>query len=216
MKYLLLISSVLMIFWACDGDICPPDKKVGDLALTATTKSFNPYNLDSRIIFKSDAGDSLIFEATDASEVSFDQLCVKKICTEPEIKGNTTCEYFESEAERIILATADQNALIDFLLYSSVIEENSKTFFQAMRIGFSQVNFIEQAGIITDSIEVENLSNLNYEPFPELQSVGAITLNDQTFEDAFQYEGSLVSLYYNKQKGLVGFKTPEATWSLVE
>lgn len=216
MKYILFIFSSLMIFWACDGDICPPDKKVGELGLTTTTQSFNPYNLDSRITFKSDAGDSLTFEATAASEVSFDQLCVKKICTEPEIKGNTTCEYFEAEAERIILATADQNALIDFLLYSSVIEENSKTFFQAMRIGFSQVNFIEQAGIITDSVDVENLNNLNYDPFPEFEFVGSITLNEQTFENAFQYEGSLVSLYYNQSKGLIGFKTPEATWDLVE
>jgi len=210
------LTFFLLVFflYSCNGSICPDDRKIGDLALTSDTKSYNPYNNESRLVFENEGGDSLIFKATDGLEESFDRLCVKQLCTEPKIKGNTTCEYYAAEANRLVFSSEDQNAVIDFLLFSDIVEKNQATFFQAMRIGFSQVNAFAQAGILSDSIDVsginrENISIQNYFSFVE-----EIELNGKTFEDAYAFEDFSTIIYYSKANGLFAFDANGTLWTL--
>ncbi|MEL6719211.1 MAG: hypothetical protein AAFP82_10885 [Bacteroidota bacterium] len=206
-----LITTFLL---SCGGSICPDDRKVGDLALSTATQSFNPYTSESRLVFENTTGDSLIFRANNGLEESFDRLCVKELCTEPKIKGNTTCEYYESEANRLVFSSEDQNATIDFLLFSDVVEKDRTAFFQAMRIGFSQVNAFAQAGILSDSVDVsdinrENISIQNYFSF-----VGEVTLNNKIFQDVYLFEDFGATIYYNKTKGLLAFNANNMLWTL--
>ncbi|MEN0050119.1 MAG: hypothetical protein AAF806_23850 [Bacteroidota bacterium] len=205
---------IAILLCSCNGNFCPDDRKVGDLALSSTTQSFNPYNSESRLVFENEMGDSLVFKATNGLEESFDRLCIKELCTEPQIKGNTTCEYYESEANRLVFFSEDQNATIDFLLFSDVVTKDQAAFFQAMRIGFSQVNAFAQAGILSDSINATNINRRNISVQHYFSFVGDIELNGRAFENVYVFEEFSVAIYYNKEKGLVGFDANDVVWAL--
>lgn len=210
-----LIFFLIVIFtWSCNGSICPDDRKVGDLTLSTATQSFNPYNSRSRLVFENEVGDSLVFSATNGLEESFDRLCVKELCTEPKIKGNTTCEYYESEANRLVFFSEDQNATIDFLLFSDIVTKDQAAFFQAMRIGFSQVNAFAQAGILSDSIDASNINRENISIQNYFSSVGKVELNGKVFEDAYVFEDFSTTIYYSKEEGLFAFDANDVVWTL--
>lgn len=205
---------IAIFIWSCNGSFCPDDRKVGDLALSTVTQSFNPYKSESRLVFENEAGDSLIFQATNGLEGSFDRLCVKELCTEPKIKGNTTCEYYESEANRLVFFSEDQNATIDFLLFSDIVAKDQASFFQAMRIGFSQVNAFAQAGILSDSIAASNINRENISVQNYFSFVGEVELNGKSFQDVYVFEDFSATIYYNKRKGLFAFDANDAIWTL--
>lgn len=211
---LLFLFLILILLLACD-DFCPPDEQVGKLELTTATLSFSVYDEDSQIIFKNEIGDSLVFMANEGVQRTDDRLCVQELCTEPEIKGETTCEFYLSESERIVFSTATQDAVIDFLIYSDVVSRNTRQFYQAVQIAVSQSTFIEQASILTDSIDVDNLNQNELSILNYFRSVGTLELNGTTYKDVFAYEGDLMTLYFTKAQGLVGFITSDDSWYLV-
>jgi hypothetical protein len=198
---------------ACD-DFCPPDEQVGELELTAATRSFNPYTSDSRLVFVNANNDSLIFTLPEGRQQSSDQLCVQELCTEPEIKGETTCEFFVSESERYVFFSENQEAVIDFLVYSDVVERNTRQFYQAIQVAVSHQLFSEQATVITDSINVESLPRTNLSVLNYFEPIDAVELNGQVYEDIFVVEGILMSLYLTQAQGLVGFSTSAGDWVL--
>ncbi|MEM8523361.1 MAG: hypothetical protein AAGG68_01900 [Bacteroidota bacterium] len=207
---------LVILLGSCNGSFCPDDRKVGDLSLTANTKSFNPYDSESRLVFENEAGDSLVFQSTNGLEESMDRLCINKLCTEPKIKGNSTCEYYDSEANRLVFFSEAQNATIDFLLFSDVVAEDQAQFFQAMRIGFSGLNASALAGIVSDSIDASNISRENISIRNYFSFIGTVELNDRTFEEVYAFEEFNTTIYYNKRKGFLGFDTNEMTWTLKE
>ncbi|MEM1325881.1 MAG: hypothetical protein AAGI23_08005 [Bacteroidota bacterium] len=202
----------VVIAAACD-DFCPPDEQVGELELTPSTLSFNPYTDDSRLVFLNANGDSLVFTAPEGVARQIDQLCVQELCTEPKIKGETTCEFFTSETERLVFFDEDQTATIDFLVYSDVVAANTRQFYQAVQVSVSQNLFSELATVVTDSINVAQLDRPNLSVLNYFEAVGTIELNGQTYEETFAFEGTLMTIYLTRELGLVGFETSETVWN---
>lgn len=215
MKMKILFSLILTLFLcSCKKNVCPPDKKLGDLALRAETLGYNPYDGNEKLIFKNTQGDSLTLLAPAGKKVTFDQLCIKNICTEPKIKGNSTCEYYDSETHRLIFKDDDQTTLIDILFYTKVYEEDSQDFYSLMRISFSKVNYITQASKITDIQFVGNFieSETGISQFFLVKN--SIALNGKEYSDVLAAEADDSKIYYSKEQGVVGFQTPETTWNL--
>lgn len=205
---------ILLLSFSCKKNVCPPDKKLGDLDLRSATLEFNPYSGNEKLIFKNTNGDSLTLRAPDGKKVTRDQLCIKTICTEPKIKGNSTCEYFGSETHRFIFRDDAQTTLMDLLFFSEVYEENTQKFYSLMRIGFSTGNFISQASIVTDIQFSENFLESETGINQFLIEKNSITLNGKEFTNIFAAEEDALKYYFSKSQGLVGFKTPDATWNL--
>lgn len=213
----ILLPSLLLFFatfFGCKNDVCPPDEKVGDLALKSTSLAFVPYTGSEKLIFKNGMGDSLTLAATEGKQIAQDQLCVKKLCTEPKIKGNSTCEYFSSESNRYIFSNAAQTVLIDLLLTSDVFGEDTQNFYSFLRLGVSFDTYISQAGIITEVQFNGHFDEAESSVNNFFREQNMITLNGKTFENVLAYEADLIKYYYSKSEGLVGMQTPDATWHL--
>ncbi|MFK8006273.1 MAG: hypothetical protein AB8H03_07880 [Saprospiraceae bacterium] len=205
---------ILILFISCKKNVCPPDKKLGDLDLRSATLEFNPYSGNEKLVFKNTVGDSLILLAPDGKKVTRDQLCIKTICTEPKIKGNSTCEYFGSETHRFIFRDDAQTTLMDLLFFSEVYEENTQKFYSMMRVGFSTGNYISQASTVTDIQFSENFLESKTGVNQFLMEKNSIILNGKEFTNILAAEEDAVKYYYSKTQGLIGFKTPDATWNL--
>ncbi len=205
---------ILILSFSCKKNVCPPSKKLGDLDLRPATLEFNPYAGNEKLIFKNASGDSLILLAPDGKKVTRDQLCIKTICTEPKIKGNSTCEYFDSEAHRIIFRDNNQTTLMDLLFSSEVYEENTQNFYSIMRVGFSTGNYISQASTVTDIQFSENFLESETIINQFLLEKNSITLNGKEFTNVLAAEEDAIKYFYSKTQGLVGFQTPDATWNL--
>ncbi len=209
------LSFLILIFsFSCKKNVCPPDKKLGDLNLRSATLEFNPYVGNEKLIFKNGMGDSLTLFAPDGKKFSQDQLCIKTICTEPKIKGNSTCEYFDSESFRFIFRDEAQTTLMDLLFSSEVYEENTQNFYSIMRVAFSTGNFISQASTITDIQFSGNFQESETTINQFLLEKNSITLNGKEFTNVLAAEEDSVKYYYSKTQGLVGFQTPDVTWHL--
>ena len=205
---------ILILSFSCKKNVCPPDKKLGDLDLRAATLAFNPYAGNEKLIFKNMSGDSLTLLAPDGEKVTRDQLCIKTICTEPKIKGNSTCEYFDSEAHRFIFRDDSETTLMDLLFFSEVYEQNTQKFYSVMRVGFSTGNYISQASTVTDIQFSGNFLESETGINQFLLEKNSITLNNKTFTNILAAEEDAVKYYYSKTQGLIGFQTPDATWHL--
>lgn len=215
MKSKILFSLILsVVLFSCKKNVCPPDKKLGKISLRNETLIFNPYNGDEKLIFKNSQGDSLTLLAPEGKKITFDQLCVKNICTEPKIKGNSTCEYFDAETHRLIFRDSDQTTLVDILFYTKVYQENSQDFYSLIRVGLSNGNFISQASKITDiqfsGNFIESETGIN-SFFLEKNS---IDLNSKIYSNIMAAETDETKIYYSKEQGLIGFQTPNTTWNL--
>lgn len=211
-SYLLLLSSLL--FFTCRKNVCPPDEKVGSLDLTSTTLAFNPYIGSEKLIFKNATGDSLTLESPDGKTIRRDNLCVEEICTEPKIKGNTTCKYFASESHSLLFRDNAQTILLDILLVSEVYEKDTQKFYSILRLGFSIENLINSAGTVTDVQFQGNFNPSETIINDFLVEKNSVTLNDKTYNNVFAFEENPLKYYYTKDQGLVGFQTPDAIWNL--
>lgn len=205
---------ILMLSFSCKKTVCPPDKKLDDINLRSATLEFNPYSGNEKLIFKNASGDSLILLAPDGKKVTRDQLCIKTICTEPKIKGNSTCEYFGSETHRFIFRDNAQTILMDLLFFTEVYEENTQKFYSMMRVGFSTGNYISQASTVTDIQFSENFLESETGISQFLMEKNSIILNGKEFTNVLAAEEDAVKYYYTKTQGLVGFQTPDAIWNL--
>ena len=205
---------ILILFFSCKKNVCPPDKKLGELDLQAATLAFNPYSGNEKLVFKNAVGDSLTLFAPDGKKVTRDQLCIKTICTEPKIKGNSTCEYFGSETHRFIFRDDAQTSLMDLLFFTEVYEENTQNFYSIMRVGFSTGNYISQASTVTDIRFSGNFLESETSINQFLLEKNSIILNGKEFTNVLVAEEDAAKFYYTKTQGLVGFQTPNATWNL--
>ncbi len=205
---------ILMLSFSCKKTVCPPDKNLGDINLRSATLEFNLYSGNEKLIFKNASGDSLILLAPDGKKVTRDQLCIKTICTEPKIKGNSTCEYFGSETHRFIFRDDAQTTLMDLLFFTEVYEENTQKFYSMMRVGFSTGNYISQASTVTDIQFSENFLESETGISQFLMEKNSIILNGKEFTNVLAAEEDAVKYYYTKTQGLVGFQTPDAIWNL--
>lgn len=204
----------LSIFTSCKNRGCPPDEKVGKFNLTDLNKSYNPYSGTEKLIFKNSNGDSLTLKANEGKAVTRDQICIEEICTEPKIKGNTTCKYIASETHRFLFRDDNQTMLIDLLFGTDNTQKNAQKFYSFIRLGFSKGNYITSAGKITDvhftgSFDEEATILNNF-----LIEKNSIELNGKTFNNVYTFEEEPLKYYYTKDQGLVGFSDPDGTWHL--
>ena len=209
-----LLSLSTLFFFTCKKNVCPPDEKIGDLELAAATLEFMPYSGSEKLVFKNAAGDSLILQSTDGKRITNEQLCVEKICTEPKIKGNTTCKYFEGEAQRILFQNTNKNILIDILITSEVYEPNAQKFYDLLQVGVSMENYNDVAGIVTHahfSGSFDNEKTIVQNFFDETYLV---ELNENPFSYPLVFEGNFLKIYYSRDKGFIGFATPDEVWNL--
>ena len=215
--YLFSIFLGVVLFASCGGcgDVCPPDEKVGELDLDQEVLDFIPYDGTERLVFKNQNGDSLLLFSDNGKEVSQDRLCIKEICTEPEIKGETTCEYFESESHRFIFRNDEQDALMDFLVFSELIRSNTELFRQSIRLSWNFKSTLFATGervlkIIPDTPVGDDEIDIQV----EFEEIGAIELNGKTYSDVFKADDLVMDLYFNISEGLVGFETADEVWNL--
>lgn len=212
--FLLFFITLITISISCRNRGCPPDEKVGEFNLTETNKNYNPYSGTEKLIFKNALGDSLTLSAKDGKTITRDQLCIEEICTEPKIKGNTTCKYIGSEAHRFLFGDEDQTMLMDLLFATDNSQKNEQKFYSFIRLGFSKGTYISSAGKITDVHfsgnfdEEESILN-NF-----LVEKNSISLNGKIFNNIFAHEEQPLKYYYSKTQGLVGFSDPDGTWNL--
>jgi len=209
---------LLFLMTGCGGcgDVCPPDEKVGELELHTDVRDFISYSGSENLIFQNQNGDSLMLFSGNGKETSRDRLCVKDICTEPEIKGNTTCEFFESETERFIFRNADQTALLDFLAFSELIRPETELFRQTVRVSW---NFRETL-FGTGELVLKIIPDMQIDPSEFnvsvlFEPIGDLELNGKLYTDAFKAQDSQMNLYLNAEDGLIGFETSDEVWNLI-
>lgn len=204
----------LSIFTTCKNRGCPPDEKVGEFNLTDLNKSFNSYSGSEKLIFKNATGDSLTLTAKDGKAVTRDQICIEEICTEPKIKGNTTCKYIASETHRFLFGDDNQTMLMDLLFATDNTQRNAQKFYSFFRLGFSKGDYITSAGKITDVHYTGNFDPEATVLNNFLVEKNSIELNGKTFNNVFAYEEQPLKYYYTKEQGLIGFSDPDGTWHL--
>jgi len=196
-----------ILFSGCGGcgDVCPPDEKVGELDLNQEVLDLIPYDGTERLVFKNQNGDSLVLFSENGKEISRDRLCVKEICTEPEIKGETTCEFFESEAHRFIFRNEEQNALMDFLVYGELIRANTELFRQGFRLSWNFKSTLSAQGErVLKIIPDEPIGNDEINIQIEFELIGEIELNGEMYSEVFKANDSLMDLYFNSSLGRFG------------
>ncbi|HFB99942.1 MAG TPA: hypothetical protein ENJ53_03970 [Phaeodactylibacter sp.] len=214
-----LLFSILLfsvsIFSTCKKHTCLSDEKIGDLELHANTLFYMPYSGSEKLVFKNATGDSLILQSTDGKRISKEQLCVETTCTDPKIKGNSTCKYFEGESQRIIFQNTEKTILIDILITSEVYEPNTQKFYDFLQVGISVDDYNEVAGFVTHTnfsgpINNEKTVIQNF----LIGDTYGMEINNKFFGYPLVFEGNPLKFYYNGPHGVIRFATPDEVWNL--
>ena len=214
MKYSLFFLPVLILLAACGSDLCPPDEKVGELNLHADTKAWMPYDGTETLTFVKSTGEEITVTALTGKEATTDRACTKQICTEPaQFDPPTSCEYYDSEAIRFVFGNR-VDFVADILYFSEVLRPDEEEFYQALRVSVSGDGLIGMGQLVTKTIPDQTFDYADLgltEPFALQPSV---TLNGETSMEVLKSEDDLLTIYFSKSEGLVGFENSEGVWNL--
>ncbi|MCB0636572.1 MAG: hypothetical protein KDC54_08125 [Lewinella sp.] len=208
---ILLGALALTLLATCN---CPPDEQVGSLALSAEALAFLPYSGSETLRFVANDGTEMTFTAPRGEEINSDRLCIRTTCTEARFGSPSSCDYHAAESRRYSYFSSDNQAVLDFLLYSELYTYNTTDFFDVCLVALSVGSpSMEATHVITprftgdfDPDDTEIMDQM------ELQS--SLTLNGQTFQNVLSLEHNGLAVYLQEGTGLIGFKGGGKTWVL--
>lgn len=216
MKNLLFFSSlILLLSSASCRKKCPPDKKIGEKPLTEKSLRFFAYSGNPKLIFKDETGQELTFTSQEGVRTEVNKISVYKQCTEVKFDGQSSYKYFEGSSKFITFFSTPSQFSINIGLYTSILRPEKELFYDKLTVDVMEVGSVGHGELITDIRFTDSYEESEFNITDPLTQVDTITLNGQGFTDVYQtdsFEGRQV--YYNKQKGIVGFKTLTKTYHL--
>ncbi len=216
MKNLLFfISLIVLLSSAACRKECPPDKKIGDMPLSEKSLQFFAYSGNPKLIFKDELGQELVFTSPDGVLTETDKISVYKQCTEVKFDGQSTYKYFEGESKKIVFFSNPAEFAIDLGLYTTILRPEEELFYDKLVLSVMEEGSIGHGELVTDIRFTESYDESEFNISDPLTFIDTLTLNGQLFTEVYQtddFDGRQV--YYNKEKGVVGFKTTSKTYHL--
>ncbi len=216
MKNLLFFFSlvVLLSSASCRKE-CPPDTKIGDKPLTEKSLRFFAYSGSPKLIFKDENGEELAFTTPKGVRTETNKISVYKTCTEVKFDGQSSYKYFEGESKFITFFSNPTQFSINIGLYTSILRPEEELFYDKLTVDLMATGSIGHGELVTDIRFTDSYDNDEFNITDPLTYIDTLTLNGQLFTEVYQtddFEGRQV--YYNKEKGIVGFKTQSKIYHL--
>ena len=146
------------------------------------------------------------------------RLCTKKICSTLDVKSKTTCEYLGGEVTRFFLSGKFNGKELsgDLLFFHLQSATYVKEFITTMRFSMDYEGTSMSGYLIEkDFSKPVNENQLKNELGGIMIKQDKIKLNDQEFMEVYESEKKYPYFYFTKKQGLVGFKTSNMTWNLI-
>ncbi len=216
MKNLLFFSVLIVILSAaaCRKE-CPPDVKIGDKPLSEKSLRFFSYSGHPKLVFKDQTGQELLFTSPEGVQTEINKIAVYKQCTEAKFDGNSSYKYFEGTSKSISFFSQPAQFSIDFGLYTTILRPEQELFYDKLIVGVSGTGSVGRGELVTDIRFPDSFDDAELNITDSLTYIDTLTLNGQLFTEVYQtnsFEGRRV--YYNKDKGIVGFKTLDRVYHL--
>lgn len=215
MNRIVFILACSLLFLQCKTRFCPPDEKIGSLELSKETINYIPYHGSEKLRFQNNEGFEIQLSAPKGRQLHKDKLCIKSNCEGNKLGAPSTCQYFEAEAQGFTFSNKEKTIFFDLLFYSKVYNPERKTFYDICRLNLTYNSEKTEAAILTklrfeppynqNAIEIENF----------LQPLQSLKLNGREFFAVWGQETDALKLYFNREKGLLGFKYEEEVWALM-
>lgn len=216
--YILLVN-ILVLVQSCVDTSCPPDKKIGEISLTEKSLQYFPYRDKSELIFEDNEGKELKFSSEKGVVTEKQKLAVKDICSELKYDGKTSFEYFEGQYKSILFFSKPEGFSFTLSLFTDVLDKEKQLFYDKMIINLSSSGYVGRGEMVTDYRSHESLKNNVIIDHP-LHHIDSIVLNGKTYRDIYStelFDGEQFNrqVYFNKEKGLVGFIVESKTYNLI-
>lgn len=211
----LFISLIVLLSSASCRKECPPDTKIGDKPLSETSLRFFAYSGNPKLIFKDGAGQELAFTSQEGVRSEVNKISVYKQCTEVKFDGQSSYKYFEGESKGIVFFSNPAQFSINLGLNTSILRPEKELFYDKLTLSVMAVGSIGYGELVTDIRFSDNYDDSEFNISDPLTFIDTVTLNGQLFTEVYQtndFEDRQV--YYNKEKGVVGFKTTTKTYHL--
>jgi len=216
MKNLLFFFSLIILLSSasCRKE-CPPDTEIGDKPLSEKSLRFFAYSGTPKLIFKDEMGQELTFTSPKGVRTEANKISVYKQCTEVKYDGQSSYKYFEGTSKFIAFFSEPAQFSIDIGLYTSILRPEAELFYDLLTVDVMGVGSIGHGELVTDIRFTESYDDSEFNITDPLTYIDTLTLNGHLFTEVYQtddFEGRQV--FYNKEKGIVGFKTPSKTYYL--
>ncbi|MEM6268539.1 MAG: hypothetical protein AAF998_03835 [Bacteroidota bacterium] len=198
-----LCASLLCSFLLGCG--CPPDEKIGEIRLQSSTQGWIAYQGNETLPFTNANRDGLRLRNRCGAEASTDRLCIRTICTENKIKGQSFCEYFDAESRRFIFQDDADSLLLDLLFYSAVYDPEARHFVDVVRVTLSWGTAIISGEKVLGQNFSGILDSTKLSLGPPLEELGRVKLDSVYFENVYSRTEGPLALWLSPEQGLVGF-----------
>ncbi|HHB79117.1 MAG TPA: hypothetical protein ENK85_07785 [Saprospiraceae bacterium] len=216
MKKLLLFSILVILLSsaACRKE-CPADVKIGEKPLSEKSLRFFPYTGSPKLYFKDQSGQELEFRSPEGVRMEADKISVYKKCTEVKFDGKSSYEYFEGQSKSIAFFSAPTEFSINLGLFTSILRPEQELFYDKLVVNVMGTGSIGRGELVTDVRFTDNYQESEFNITDSLTYIDSLTLNNHLFTEVYQtkdFEGRQV--YFNKDQGVVGFKTTDKVYAL--
>jgi hypothetical protein len=227
--YIFLISILSALSTSCFQDCIPQDVKVGDIALTVTTKAFIQQFVGKKVIYKNANGREVIFDAdkkltNDSSE--FGLINVKLNCKAGLSPKSESWDFFQTERVSVYL-TSDSFSLgyRTYLTQNTVVNKSdTSNLYEVMSfsVGDKVACGVVAVAIFSDRGFPNRRSDTSdtYRLFREVKDT---TIGNKRFQNinvkmpsllcsggntqATQDNQTPIEIFFNLKEGVVAFKT---------
>lgn len=212
-QFLLAAVWVALLLAGCN---CPPDEKTDAINLTPEARAFTVYTGSETLEFAAPDGATLRFTAPRGEEIGEDRLCTRTICTEAKLGSPSSCEYTGAESRRYTFFTADNNAVLDVLIYTGQKERNSTDWYDAVQVSFSSGTPSTAAHhIVRQRFSGElDQSKLGITAF--FQPLDSVVVGGATLRNVLRHQEGSLAVFLEPNKGIVALRANGKDWLLRE
>ncbi|MCB0516179.1 MAG: hypothetical protein R2798_01590 [Chitinophagales bacterium] len=214
LKNLVEIMLLALVFASCEHKICPQDKQVGTVEMQTNAKEFVPYTSNDTLQFLNEQAQLMqLFEIENIHNFH-EKLCVKHLCTEPQFDGESSCEYVAAESKKWVFANASQDVVLDISLFPNIYTSDTIVMYYQFGITLSINEAVGMGNAVADAQNADSLLLVSQLPNPLLK-VDTVVIKNELFQNVLQIQSPAIKLYYQVEKGLIGFEDGEHQWVLV-
>ncbi len=208
---ILTMAALLLWLTGCGLFGCPDDEKVGEIDLHADTQALIPYHGSEVLTFSDSIGNALVLSGR-GEEVAQNQLCLREICTEARIKGETSCEYVDSES-RSYLYQSD-SVIFEALFFTVLVDRDREMYSDVLRLSLSYgLSNITGYRLIKER-DSNSLPSIFYLS-DTLENIGTLTLRGEVYNDVWTNpEADFLKMYYTDAQGMIAFEVEDRLWTL--
>lgn len=211
--YLFLALSIFLLAASCRKD-CPPDQKIGEKPLTSKSLSFFPYKGRQKLVFKDQEGVELVLTTTVGVLLEESKISIYKQCTEVKFDGNSSYKYFAGQSKNVVFFSQNPNFALSCGLFTSALRPEEELLYDKLVVEVSGVAPVGRGEIVTDIRFTETYEEEELGINSPMEYIDTLALNNTFFVGVYASELENGQIFYNKEKGIVGFKTTGAIYSL--